>query len=191
TKEIMEKQNLTACTMRCFDLVTTLQTTGCLALSRLIDEGIIAGCEGDIPTTLTMLFMHLMTGETPFMANPQEVNGADNTLWVAHCTVARNLLTQYTLRSHFESDLGVGIQGTIAPQKITLARIGGRDLSQLFVANGEMVENGSDSQRCRTQLKLRLDESVDYFLSNPLGNHHVVIRGHHKEALLEYYNLFK
>ncbi len=191
TRRVIEEHALDACTMRCFDLVTNLQTTGCLALSSLIDQGIMAGCEGDIPATLTMLFMNLLTGEVPFMANPQEVNRVDNTVWVAHCTIARNLLTGYSLRSHFESSLGVGIQGIVAPQKITLARIGGEDLSQLFVASGEILEHGEDPERCRTQLKLRLDESVDYFLSSPLGNHHVLIRGHWKEELLEYYNLYR
>lgn len=190
-KEVVTKHGLDACTVRCFDLVTDRKVTGCLGLSRLIDEGVIAGCEGDVPATLTMLWMSYLTGEIPFMANPQDVSVADNTVDIAHCTIAQKLLDGFHLRSHFESGLGVGIQGTVAPKDVTLARIGGRDFDSLFVSNGEIVSGGAHEQRCRTQLTLRLDEDVNYFLTSPLGNHHVMIPGHWKEELTAYYNLFR
>ena len=52
----MSERHLDACVVRCFDLVTDLRTTGCLALSWLLDQGVVAGCEGDIPATLTMVW---------------------------------------------------------------------------------------------------------------------------------------
>ncbi|MFW5787538.1 MAG: L-arabinose isomerase family protein, partial [Halanaerobiales bacterium] len=54
-KELVKKYDLDALTIRCFDLVTNLGTTGCLALSLLNNEGIVSGCEGDLPATFTML----------------------------------------------------------------------------------------------------------------------------------------
>jgi L-fucose isomerase-like protein len=36
---------------------------------------------------------------------------------------------------------------------------------------------------CRTQLHLRLEEPLDYFLERSIGNHHVIIRGDHVEKL--------
>lgn len=51
-----------------------LQTTGCLALSALLDEGIVAGCEGDLPAALTMSWMQAVTGQASFMANPQDLD---------------------------------------------------------------------------------------------------------------------
>ena len=53
-RAVFARHDLHACTLRCFDLVTRLRTTGCYALSRLNDQGLIAGCEGDVPSTLTM-----------------------------------------------------------------------------------------------------------------------------------------
>jgi len=46
-KDIVKDYELSAQTIRCFDLVTELQTTECLALSLLNNERIISGCEGD------------------------------------------------------------------------------------------------------------------------------------------------
>jgi hypothetical protein len=36
---------------------------------------------------------------------------------------------------------------------------------------------------CRTQLHLRLDQPLDYFLERSIGNHHVIVRGDHSDRL--------
>lgn len=189
-RRVVRDQHLDACTLRCFDLVKDLQTTGCLALSALLDDGIVAGCEGDLPAALTMLWMQTLTGQTPFMANPQDLDPAANTLWLAHCTIARSMLSGYALRSHFESSLGVGIQGELEPGPITLARIGGTDLREIFLTDGELLTNGDSELRCRTQIQLRLHHDVRELLTRPLGNHLVLIRGHWGARLREYHELF-
>jgi len=189
-REVVRKHRLDACSVRCFDLVTGRRTTGCIALSELIDDGVMAGCEGDLPATLTMMWMHAMTGERPFLANPQDVSLDNNTLWLAHCTIARTLVRAYRLRSHFESSLGVGIEGELEPGPATLARIGGMGLDKVFVSDAEMIGPESLATRCRTQVRLRLKESVEPLLSRPLGNHHVLVRGQHARMLREYAALY-
>jgi L-fucose isomerase-like protein len=189
-RAVVRRHRLGACSVRCFDLVTDLSTTGCLALSALLDEGVVAGCEGDLPATLTMLWMQALSGQPSFMANPQDLDPADRTLWLAHCTVARSLLEGYTLRSHFESGLGVGIQGDLPPGEATLARIGGEDLREVFLSDGQILASGSSERRCRTQVKVRLREDLEPLLERPLGNHHVLLRGHWAEDLRAYHDLF-
>lgn len=48
-------------------------TAGCYSLARLLDEGVIAGCEGDVCSALGMLWGKLMTGQVPWMANVAQV----------------------------------------------------------------------------------------------------------------------
>ena len=62
-KEIIAKHKLDGVTLRCFDLFKTVKNTGCLAVSKLNDEGIPAGCESDIPVLLTMMACKKLTGE--------------------------------------------------------------------------------------------------------------------------------
>lgn len=189
-RHVIQDHRLDACTVRCFDLVLDLKTTGCLALSLLLDAGVVAGCEGDLPAALTMLWMQETSGRTTFMANPQDVDPAANTLWLAHCTIARRMLKRYTLRSHFESSLGVGIQGELEPGDYTLARIGGGNLRGLFLSNAALIENGQSELRCRTQVLLKLHEGVGDLLTRPMGNHHVLVPGHWGRELKAYHNLF-
>ena len=46
---------------------------GCYSLARLLDEGVVAGCEGDVCSALGMLWGKLMTAQVPWMANIAQV----------------------------------------------------------------------------------------------------------------------
>jgi L-fucose isomerase-like protein len=189
-RAVVRAHRLDACAVRCFDLVTQASTTGCLALSWLQDEGVVAGCEGDVPATLTLLWMQLTTDRPGFMANPQDIDPAAGTLWLAHCTIARRLVSRYLLRSHFESSLGVGIAGDVPSGPATVARVGGADLRALFVSDAEILGTGDSPGRCRTQVQVRLAGDVRELLTRPLGNHHVLAPGHWADDLREYHELF-
>jgi L-fucose isomerase-like protein len=173
-----------ALALRCFELLGALGTSGCVALSRLLDRGVIAGCEGDVPTTLTMLVVHALTGAPPFMANPQAVT-ADGRVGFAHCTIGRRLARSYRLDTHFESGIGVGIAAELAPGPVTVVRLGGADLRGLFVADGAIVGAGADPDRCRTQVEVDLGPAARALLQQPLGNHHVLVPGHHAALVRE------
>ena len=182
-KRLVKKYDLDAVTLRCFDLVLDLGTTGCFALSRLNDEGIIAGCEGDMVSTIGMLLVYKKTGRIPWMANPSRLNLINNSLIIAHCTVPRTIVKDYTIRSHFESGIGVGIQGTFQRGDVTIFRIGGNNLDKIWQANGEIVSTSKEEDLCRTQIEVKLnsDCNVADLLTNPLGNHLIIVLGIFKE----------
>ncbi|NQV41085.1 MAG: fucose isomerase [Candidatus Marinimicrobia bacterium] len=183
-KQVIEKYDLDALTIRCFDLVLGLETTGCFGLSQLTDEGIIAGCEGDLVSTVGLLWAKKLTGQTPWMANPAQLDEVGNKIILAHCTVPRSMVQDYGLRSHFESNLGVGIQGTIANGPVTLLRIGGKKMEQLWLAEGQIIESGKAEDLCRTQVEIKLsDGHISALLEAPLGNHLVMVQGHHLQHL--------
>jgi L-fucose isomerase-like protein len=184
-KEVVQEHRLDAVTVRCFDLVLDMETTGCFALAQLNDEGIIAGCEGDLVSTVALLWVHQLVGEIPWMANLAQVDENRNTLWLAHCTVPRTIVEDCLLRSHFESGLGVGIQGRLPTGPVTLLRIGGRNLDRLWLTEGEMLQAGNAENLCRTQAEIRLhgeSDATDLFRA-PLGNHLVMVSGHHLARL--------
>jgi len=184
-KNMVEELHLQAVTVRCFDFIPE-GITGCLALSLLNNIGIIAGCEGDCQTVCTMLLANLLTDEIPFMANPSLIDKRKNEIVLAHCTVATHLAKRFCLRSHFESGIGVAIQGKFKPGPVTLLKWGGSHLHRSFISAGKLVKNLEDPRLCRTQIEIALNESVEYFLRDPIGNHHVVVSGDHVEILKEF-----
>ena len=187
-KELYTRNNLDAATLKCFDILDKHKTTGCLALSLLNDESLISGCEGDCQSVFSMYISKLLTGEIPFIANPAMIDIDSNEIILAHCTLATSIAEKYTIRNHFESRIGIGIQGEIRKGPITLFKCGGSDLSKYFVSKGEIIENLDNPNMCRTQIKVRLEEDVNYFFNNPIANHHIVIRGDYADIFIEFMN---
>ena len=191
-KGIVERYRLDAFTLNCFDLIPTTRTTGCVALALLNQEGIPAGCEGDEQTLLTMLAVQAATGEMTFMANPSKIlDNAAHEMVFAHCTIAPAMTDRYIVRDHYESLSGVAVEGIFDPMDMTVVKCGGRNMERFFISKAQLLECTTNPNMCRTQLHLRLDEPLDYFLERSIGNHHVIVRGDRVERLTAVLRLLK
>ena len=188
--DVLEDHDLDAVTVRCFDLLGDPGTSGCLALANLNDEGIVAGCEGDVPSTLAMLLVRYLLDQPAWMANPAAVDVDANDLVLAHCTVAPSMVDGFSLDTHFESGMGVGIHGHFANQPVTLVRLGGADLDESWIVEGDIVATGDDPDLCRTQVTVALSSGdVRDLLEHPLGNHIVLAAGHHEQRLRRWWKM--
>ena len=183
---LVERHQLQGLTLRCFDLLTAVKNTGCMALAKLNAEGVVAGCEGDIPTMLTMAIAKAVTGVSGFQCNPSRIDSESGELLFAHCTIPLNMVERYELDTHYESGIGVGIRGYMKEGPVTVFKVAG-DLSRCFIAEGELIRNEAKADLCRTQQVIQLDDKKQaaYFLNDPIGNHHVIMPGHHKKVLSE------
>ena len=191
-KGIVERYRLDAFTLNCFDLIPTTHTTGCVALALLNQEGIPAGCEGDEQTLLTMLAVQAATGEMTFMANPSKIlDNAAHEMVFAHCTIAPAMTDRYIVRDHYESLSGVAVEGVFDPMDMTVIKCGGKGMERFFVSKAQLLECTTNPNMCRTQLHLRLDEPLDYFLERSIGNHHIIVRGDYVERLTAVLRLLK
>ena len=186
-KRIIAKYDLRAVTVRCFDLLNTVFTTGCLGLAILNTEGIYAGCEGDIPAAVSMAILGAVSGQDVFLCNLSRIDTAAGEMVLAHCTLPVTMPRSIRLTTHYESDIGVAIAGEIPEGPCTIFKAAG-DLSRYFAKRGEITENLHESCLCRTQIKLKLDD-FSYFLTNPINNHHLVCCGDYTDALNEFFAL--
>ena len=178
-KVIVARHSLQGFTLRCFDLLTAVHNTGCLALAKLNAEGIIAGCEGDVPAMLSMKIAHVLTGFTGFQANPASINPSTGEMLFAHCTIPLNMVERYEFDTHFESGIGVGIHGELPVGDYTLMKVSGT-LDRIFAADVRLIRNQYEPNLCRTQVWIEADKEVaDYLLGNPIANHHILCPGHH------------
>ncbi len=187
--ELVREHNLNAVTVECFSLLMETSVSGCFALSLLNDlKESTAGCEGDVPATFTMMLGRMLTGQLGFMSNVTHVDEKENTAIFAHCTIPMSLAERYEIISHFETGLSIGIRGTLAHQPVTVFKVFGEDLSKYWVSNGVILENLVNETGCRTQIRVRLEEKVDYFLERSLANHHIVFPGKHAEKIRRFFS---
>lgn len=182
-KKICMEERLDAMTIRCFDIVKACGTTSCLALALLNDEGIVAGCEGDMQTLLTMILAQRLCGEKAFMANPSMLR--DDRSLLAHCTLPLTMCDAVTLRSHFESSIGVAIQGDLPCTDYTLLKWGGYQLDRFFVTETQALPIDYSEHFCRTQILLNANLK-NYLLNKTIGNHQVIIKGRHADEIRKF-----
>lgn len=184
-KTIIAKYQLQGFTLRCFDLLTAIKGTGCLPLARLNAEGYVAGCEGDIPAMLTMMISRSLLGISGFQANPSAINPETGEMLFAHCTIPLDMVEHYELDTHYESGIGTGVRGYMKEGPVTVFKVSG-DLTRHFIAEGTLLRNEAKPDLCRTQQVIQLTDknlTKSYFLSDPIGNHHIILPGHHQELL--------
>ena len=183
-KEVVEAHRLSGFTLRCFDLLTAVKNTGCLALAKLNSEVFVAGCEGDVPAMLSMMIVRSLLGISGFQANPSTIDPETGEMLFAHCTIPLDMVERYDYDTHFESGIGVGIRGYMKEGPVTIFKLAG-DLSRYFVAEGALVRNQAKPDLCRTQQVIALADKrqTAYFLTHPIGNHHIIMPGHQRTLI--------
>ena len=211
-RAIIGQYQLKGFTLRCFDLLSAIRNTGCLALAKLNSQGYVAGCEGDVPAMVTMMIAQALTCVSGFQANPSSINVLTGEIVFAHCTIPLDMVERYELDTHFESGIGIGVRGYMKEGPVTIFKVAGNPVLRpgtcegtfspslrpspaaddglpYFIAEGELVANQSKPDLCRTQQVIRLSDAsqASYFLTRPIGNHHIIIPGHHREVLEEFF----
>jgi L-fucose isomerase-like protein len=155
--------------------------TACLPLAKFNNDGIPAGCEGDLTAIVGMMLCKELTGTIPWTANVNKVT--DEVCMFSHCTIAPSLVTDLSVKSHFETGVGTAIQGNFKGDLVTIFRFD-RHLSKMFVATANIIGRPKSATACRTQIEVKLTENeVDLLIHQPLGNHHLIFPGDCKNLL--------
>jgi len=88
-------------------------------------------------------------------------------------TLPINMGEDYQLKTHFESGIGVAVDGRLPEQKAMMFKVD-PSLERYFLSEIEIIANLSENDLCRTQLEIKLEEDVRHFLNEPCGNHHII-----------------
>ena len=179
---LVARYRLDGLTLRCFDLLTEVGNTGCMALAILNARGIPASCEGDVPSLISMLVAHELCGCCGFQANPARIDPQSGEMLLAHCTVPLDMILGGEYDTHFESGIGVAIRGELPEGPVTVFKMA-PDLRQCFAVDAELVRNQAEPNLCRTQVVLHAPGTARYFLTDSIGNHHIILPGHHASSL--------
>jgi hypothetical protein len=109
-RDVLRETNTDAITVQgCMQTIMPIsETTACLPLSMLNDEGYLAFCESDFVTIPSGLLLHYISGKPVFMANASfPYNGI---VTISHCTAPRRMdgvnLERARILTHYESDFG-------------------------------------------------------------------------------------
>jgi L-fucose isomerase-like protein len=177
----IQKRELDAITVECFPMVKNDSVTACLPLAKFNNDGIPAGCEGDLTAIAGMMLCKELTGIIPWIANINKVT--EEVCMFSHCTIAPGLVTDFSIKTHFETGMGTAIQGSFKGDRITIFRFD-NTLSKAFIASSNITGRPKSNTACRTQIEVKLTRNeVKLLRQSPLGNHHLIFPGDCKKLL--------
>lgn len=178
-KEIAQENKADVLSVRCFDLLP-YNYTACMGISLCNDEGITSGCEGDIPTTFTMMVAQYLSGHAVWMANPSSINFENNEITFAHCTVPTSFLADISssgLTTHMESKKSTAIRGPLNSGDVTIMRFSS-SFDKVLAVTGSIKESDMKEENlCRTQAVIQINCDVEKWIEQSLGNHQVICYG--------------
>ncbi len=148
-RQIIDRYCLDAIAVKCWPEFPKL--TGCVAcgsLSLLIDEGIIAGCEGDINGTVTMLMQYYLAKTAPFFADLISLDNNKNTIKIWHCGAAARSLAKkqedIKFSTHYVRKAGITVEFPLKTGPVTMARLSNKENTyRLISLEGEIIDSNS------------------------------------------------
>ena len=178
----LKKAGADLCAFRCFPFLTREKITPCLAISHLLDLGITAACEGDLSSMLMLKILHLLSGKPAFMGNVEDFQ--NNLLMLAHCTVASTIVSNCSVRSHFETGFGASIAGVFKEnEEVTLANFS-PDFREIFITTGKIEKGYPVSEEfCRTQVLVRTRTSPKRIVERAVNRHLCMVVGNFEKEL--------
>jgi hypothetical protein len=160
------------------------ETTACLPLSLLNDEGYMAFCESDFVVIPSGVLLHHISGLPVFLNDPTYPH--DGIVTVAHCTAPRKLDGRYAERTkimtHFESDYG-------AAPKVEMRE--GQVITMIDPDFGEKRWLGFTGKTlktpymdiCRAQVDVTIEGDMKKLLEDMVGFHWMMSYGDYRKEV--------
>jgi len=159
-------------------LITLLDTTPCLVLSILNDEGITAFCHTDYSHTPPGVLLRWIAGKPSWVCNSHFPHHGIMTL--AHCAAPRRMngrdFEPTKIMTHFESDYGAATKVEYPVGQAITAIIPNLRCTKWYGFRGKVI--GSPAYDiCRSQMDVEIDGDWRKLLHDMEGFHTLVVYG--------------
>ena len=201
-KEIIQRESIDAIAVRCWPELKELNIMSpCLALSKLTEEGIMAGCEGDITGVVSMLILNTLTGRPSFLGDFLKLDEENNAGLMYHCGASAAGLAENYSKVYLGLNLatsiwksGVTVEFSVKPGIATLARLGeSKGEYRMIVTQGEILKAPMFCRGNTVKMKFRtpVKEVLRELIKNGAEHHQILVHGDIRKELSEFGELAK
>jgi len=179
-KDIMAEHRAAAMTIQhCMGTIMPLsETTACLPLSLINDEGLLAFCESDFVVIPAGILMHHITGLPVFLNDPTWPH--HNMVTIAHCTAPSRMDGKHyepvEIHTHFESDYGAAPKVAMKKGQITTNVIPDFAAKKWVGFIGKVLANPFHDI-CRSQTDISVEGDCDRLVQDMRGFHWMTVYG--------------
>lgn len=181
-KDLLNEFNSNAITINdCMSTIIPLaETTACLPLSLLNDEGHLAFCESDFVVIPSGILLHHISGKPVFLNDPTTPHNGIITL--AHCTAPRKMdgknYEPAEIVTHFESDYGAAPKVEFKKgEEITVIDPDFNE-TRWIGFKGKIIDTPF-SPICRSQMDIKIEGNWQKLLREMRGFHWMVSYGNY------------
>ncbi len=173
-KDIMDEAHTDAITVHaCMGTIMGIsETTACMPLSLLNDDGYLAFCESDFVVIPSGILLHYISGKPVFLNDPTYPH--DNVVTLAHCTAPRKMdgrrAERVKILTHFESDYGAAPKVEMRLGQVCTNLVPDFDCKQWVGFEGKIVGNPF-LDICRSQIDVKVLGDGDALLREMKGFH--------------------
>ncbi|RLE92816.1 MAG: sugar isomerase [Thermoprotei archaeon] len=185
-KKLLEEYGAKAITINeCMATIMPIaETTACLPLSILNDEGYIAFCESDFVVIPAGILLHYISGKPVFLVDPTTPH--HGVVTVAHCTAPRKMngknYEPADILTHFESDYGAAPKVFFKKGQIVTVVDPDFEDRKWIIFRGKIIESPSLAI-CRSQIDLEIEGDWKLLLKEMRGFHWVLAYGDYLKEL--------
>lgn len=185
-KNLMREYYAPAFTIKnCMTTILPLaETTPCLSLSLLNDEGMLAFCESDFVVIPSGILLHYISGKPVFLHNSTFPHNAVATC--AHCTAPRRMDgTHYEparIMTHYESEYGAAPKVEI-PKGQEVTFIDPEYSSGRWVGFKGIIKSNPSYEICRSQQDVEIQGDWRKLLKEVRDSHWMMAYGDYRKEL--------
>lgn len=181
-KNFVQSEGLDSITMDCFPFIQRYNTTPCIPISILNAEGIIAGCEADLPSLIGLSISRYLTGKSGWIANI--IDAYSSKCILAHCTIALDIAKNIKIVQHFETKNPFAVIGEYTSDTVTIFSLD-RDFTIATVGLAKVIASGDlGLTTCCSQMVLEFMHPIDFLPDVAPNNHHIIIPGDYRKELM-------
>ena len=174
---LCEREDANGLTINCGRFTEERPVVPCLAFDRLIDEGIMCACEGDITAMLSALIIHAVSGQSMLMGNfgyrPGHFEAKEGELTIEHDLIPLSMATTgYRVRDYHGRKFGVtGYADIKTDQPVTLLNVD-KSLNRMSVIEGT-TKYSEDGIHCRIIVHIDVNGDAKRVPQIIVGSQHV------------------
>ncbi|MBD3352596.1 MAG: hypothetical protein GF364_14000, partial [Candidatus Lokiarchaeota archaeon] len=188
-KYLAEREDTNGITINCGRFTEERPVVPCLAFARLIDEGIICSCEGDVTAMLSSFMLHAVNDQPILMGNFGSTKGRfeaeEGEVTIEHDIIPLSMgKDKFTIRDYHGRQFGVTAFTEAKEEPMTLLNLN-TELDTISVIEGK-IKNTVDGIHCRVIVHMEVDGDVDKVPEIIVGSQHMSMTfGHWKKELIE------
>jgi hypothetical protein len=159
-KAVLKKHGANAITINCLGgfYGGHIHAYPCLGFHELQNEGLVGGCECDVPSAAAMVALNILTRGRPGYISDPVIDTAKRQIIYAHCVASNRVFgpngpaNPFQILTHSEDRQGASVRSILPSGYMTTSVEVSDPRKEIILHQAKAVGNSPDDRACRTKL---------------------------------------